>query len=311
MLRDKIKKGNVFESVLDNIEEIMKYNCSPIKSTHREVIGMKRRMQYYKRLKREIYDPIMGEDIHEQSEHKEGRNVWFCWLQGLENAPDIVKACYKSVEKNVCSEGNWNLVLITEQNINEYIQLPQFIMDKYKQGIISPASFSDLVRLELLIKYGGLWTDSTVFWTGNRILSNLSEADLFLPNKWIFFNGEVMKYDNWLIYAKTNQRNLLIVQKCLYTYWEKYDYLLDYFIFHLFLSMTMNDSKEEMNSIPYLCVHSSEFLQVHFYEKINTNVLDSILKTTDIHKLNYKDKPQNDISGTYYEWILKDYRILE
>lgn len=308
MLREKLKKGNFFESIYDNLEEKAKYKNPEIRGKHRQVIGMKRRMQYYKRLKKEIYIPITTSMPEKDKEEKgkEGRNVWFCWLQGIEQAPDIVKACYRSVEKYVCGSGEWNLVVITEKNLGEYIQLPEYIMDKYKKGIISPACFSDLIRLELLIRYGGLWTDSTVFWTGSRLLENFKETELFLPDKWIFFNGEIMQYDNWMIYAKSNQYNLKVVQKCLYQYWEKYDFCIDYFIFHLFMTMTMQDSKDKKMEMPYLCVHSCEFLQMHFYEKINQNVLNSILKTTDIHKLNYKDRPKKDITGTYYEWITQN-----
>ena len=37
---------------------------------------------------------------------------------------------------------------------------------KYEKGIIPKAQFTDIIRLALLDKYGGVWIDSTMFETG-------------------------------------------------------------------------------------------------------------------------------------------------
>ena len=44
--------------------------------------------------------------------------------------------------------------------------MPEYIVKKWEKGRIPAALFSDLLRLELLIKYGGTWIDSTVLCTG-------------------------------------------------------------------------------------------------------------------------------------------------
>lgn len=36
--------------------------------------------------------------------------IWVCWWQGKENMPDIVKACYNSIQKHAC---NHPVILIT------------------------------------------------------------------------------------------------------------------------------------------------------------------------------------------------------
>jgi len=46
------------------------------------------------------------------------------------------------------------------------VELPGYIVEKWEKGRIPAAMFSDLLRVELLIKYGGTWIDSTVFCTG-------------------------------------------------------------------------------------------------------------------------------------------------
>ena len=56
---------------------------------------------------------------------QERRNrVWMCWWQGLENAPDLVKACVASVQKNA---GNHEVTIITLENYKEYIDVPGWL----------------------------------------------------------------------------------------------------------------------------------------------------------------------------------------
>ena len=102
--------------------------------------------------------------------------VWFCWLQGLESAPPIVKACYASLERNITGR---ELRVIDESNRRNYVQLPEFIEQRWEKGQIPPAMFADLLRLELLVKYGGTWMDATVFCSGPNYPHEYLDADLF------------------------------------------------------------------------------------------------------------------------------------
>ena len=99
--------------------------------------------------------------------HEHPKVIWWCWLQGLAAAPPIVKACYNSLV-----HGEWFKVhgftvkVIDAKNWREYVELPEYIVGKWEKGRIPAAMFSDLLRVELLIKYGGTWIDSTVLCTG-------------------------------------------------------------------------------------------------------------------------------------------------
>ena len=48
------------------------------------------------------------------------------------------------------------------KNLDKYIHLPNYILEKYKQGIITKPHFSDIIWIELLIKYGGTWVDASI-----------------------------------------------------------------------------------------------------------------------------------------------------
>lgn len=81
--------------------------------------------------------------------------VWFCWLQGIDNAPYLVK---KSLESWVKRNPSWKVEVIDEQKVSELTSLD------FCDGNLSRLSFtarSDLIRLDLLATYGGVWVDST------------------------------------------------------------------------------------------------------------------------------------------------------
>ena len=105
------------------------------------------------------------------------RKVWICWFQGLDNAPYIVKKCYESVNLNLKDR---EIILITTDNMNQYVKFPDFVLAKWKKGIISNAHMADLLRLELLTKYGGLWIDATVLCTSSNVPDYILNSDLFL-----------------------------------------------------------------------------------------------------------------------------------
>ena len=46
-------------------------------------------------------------------------------MQGRENAPDLVKACIKSVEDNLL---DFNIVILCENNIKDYINVPEHML---------------------------------------------------------------------------------------------------------------------------------------------------------------------------------------
>ena len=127
------------------------------------------------------YAPMMGErrQFYSQQnlEHHRSRIVWFCWLQGLDNAPAIVKACYNSLRTHLSDR---EIKMIDNGNWQEYVELLEYVIAKWHKKQIPSAQFSDLIRVQLLIKYGGTWIDSTVLCTGTEHTDEFLDTDLFM-----------------------------------------------------------------------------------------------------------------------------------
>lgn len=88
--------------------------------------------------------------------------IWTCWWQGEENAPLLVQKCLKSIRQNA---GGHKVVVITFDNVHEHVKLSENIWKLAKSGKISLTHLSDVLRMKLLAEHGGMWLDSTMFYT--------------------------------------------------------------------------------------------------------------------------------------------------
>lgn len=114
---------------------------------------------------RYILDEMKVRDAEDLTPNDGGvpKIVWFSWLQGIDQAPDLVKVCLASQRKHL---PDYEFRVFDLSNYQHWIELPEYIVRKYKKGLIPAASFSDLLRLSVLQKYGGVWMDATVFCSG-------------------------------------------------------------------------------------------------------------------------------------------------
>lgn len=85
------------------------------------------------------------------------RKLWILWFQGMDEAPFIVKRCVDSWYR---LNPDWEIVLLDETNLSVYVD------DDYKHAKLvraGKAKQANLIRLQLLAQYGGVWTDATSF----------------------------------------------------------------------------------------------------------------------------------------------------
>jgi len=98
--------------------------------------------------------------------------IWNYWDKGYEHMPQLIKEIYDH-NKEVCSKHKCELILITVQDVREYIPniLPVFFE-------IAPNFQSDYVRFNLLYLYGGMWLDSDalIYDDPNKLHQKLIDA---------------------------------------------------------------------------------------------------------------------------------------
>lgn len=230
------------------------------------------------------------------------RNViWCCWLQGIEQAPEVVKACVRSLEKF-----GREIRIITSENYADYVKLPQYIIRKWEEGIISNTHFSDLLRIELLAERGGLWIDATVYCSDPTEMKEvLEDIDLFAYS--FAIRGEMAKFimfDSWFLYAAVKNPIIEEIRQMLWDYWKNEDYLMHYFLFHICFSICCRRHEEEYRKIPVYSMEPCHILQQEMLESYSEKRWNQIMKMSGIHKITYKYDQTINIKNTMLEHLI-------
>lgn len=230
--------------------------------------------------------------------------VWTAWLQGYDQAPPLVKACITSLRRYM---PEYDVIVIDADNISQYIELPEWITEKYRRGIIPNALFSDLIRLELLIRHGGLWVDSSVLMTDPDLLTNrkwltdILEAPLFMFQYRHPATHSYLGISNWCIGAQPNQWALVKLRNMLWAYWQEYDCVLDYYIFHRFFDLIVNAHPEVLDLMPLRRSNFSLRLRDRMAENYSSTWWTELTAHVCLHKLNYRKAAEAAANvGSYY-----------
>ena len=259
----------------------------------------------YKKLKKnykKYLDKDMNIKLGKLKEFNKNEDIiWVFWYQGIENAPIIVKKCFDSLKRNFADK---KVICLSKDNYMEYIKLPDYIISKFEENIISVTHFSDILRTALLVEYGGLWLDATVYCTGNKEMSFFKNYDLFLyRDGW--FDNDTINIANWLIYAKENNFILNKVLTILLLYWKKENYTYDYFIYHMIFKLVTDQYRDEWEKTPYFNHINNHLLVNVLFKKFDQKEYNKICSITDFHKLTYKIDLQTDNPDSYYHKIIE------
>lgn len=229
--------------------------------------------------------------------------VWWCWFQGVENAPDIQKACLKSLQEQL-KDTDREIVVITEDNMFDYVEFPDYILEKYNKGIISKTHFSDLLRLELLLRHGGTWIDSTTYCTNYQ--EDLFDIPLFMY-KAVKRGNDTILADNWFITAEKNNPVLRTVRDLLYLYWKQHNYVMDYFIFQLIFTMVCKEKYfQEFVNIPGWSNTAALMMNYELFSKYSPERFEQLSRMSSFHKLTHKLDPIPEDKYTMYDYIVRD-----
>ena len=245
-----------------------------------------------------------------RSQTKKTKIIWQFWWQGVENAPPIVKACMKSVRDHA---NGWDVVVVDRSNFSKYVNVHEDILKHLQAGVMSIAHFSDYLRARLLAEHGGIWADATVYLT-DSIPDEISNSDFFMFKSALWANAEnipdtvllakcvhVAGRDvmggggdagsSWFLVSRAGSPILTLTAELIEKYWEVHDSLIDYFLFHKFVSLCVcvNDvCREEYLSSPKKTNIPPHLLQFSLLDDPDDVLLAAIKSVSQIHKLTYK-----------------------
>lgn len=297
---NKLKEATYKELELEIKNTLKNY---PKINPKKVINNLKDNWKIYKKIEKEIKNVQVNLEIGTTNPYPQ--KIWTMWLQGMEEAPPIVKACVDSLKKYSSRE----VILLTKKNLAQYVKLPDFIEDKYKKGLIGHAHYSDIVRLYLLEKYGGTWIDATVYCV--RPFDELINYELMITQSYSKKNPKIMT--NYFLHSENPHNYLIQSMLCaLYEYWEKNNSAIDYAIFHYIHRVLIENNKAckaIWDKMPKILNTNFKLLRVESYKEYNENYINYLINFSPLHKFSYKKEfiAKNIAKNSLYNKIIEPY----
>lgn len=239
--------------------------------------------------------------------------------------PIVIQQCVSSWKIH---NPGWKIIELDDSNLNQYINI-DIIINNFRNKEITKTHMSDIIRIFLLKKHGGLWCDATTFciksldlWLYDfiecgffafelkcdRILSSwflYSELNNYIIDK-MFYN--VVEYVNNTNDIGLTEPHITISEWTINKYSSKH-----YFWFHyLFGDLYKNDLvfKKMYDSVKKISADGPHYLQsFNLLNDINDNVANHINKgISPLYKLTYKYQDNNN-NNSILNYILNLYKI--
>ena len=255
---------------------------------------------------RENYGDVIFEYKKKVSNETQQSNViWTMWWQGDrdEDLPEVVKLCFSMMRK---FRGNNELKILTKYNVHEYVELPEHIMEKFSQGKISMAHFSDIIRAYLLSRYGGLWLDATVLVT-DEIPSEIFKLKYFTVKR-NFIPGGNITHNRWMTFLQSAGKGSKLfnfIYDFFVAYCKKEDCFIDYLLQDYLLHIAMEEFPECKRDYDAISMNNLEIFTLHDFlmnKEWDEKIFNDVKKDTRFFKLKWKTKYKKSIHGkeTFY-----------
>ena len=116
----------------------------------------------------------------------------------------VIQAHIRNWRKKISKD--WEIIILNKDNVYKYVD-SDFI-EKYGTGTLDPTRFADFLRVDLLMKRGGVWMDATIFITDGSFLDTMYQEMIknkydacFYEYKEMTLLPEQPHIDNWFMMA--------------------------------------------------------------------------------------------------------------
>ena len=240
------------------------------------------------------------------------------WWQGEDSCPEVVRLCWASIRKHC---GTHKLNIITKDNYQDYITLPEHIIAKVKSGAITLTHLSDIIRVNLLAKYGGLWLDSTIF-----VADDIPE-EVFSMEYYTIKNGFVRDWSasnisnsRWTVFCfaagRSNSLLFCFMSDLLSEYCKAHNRFIAYFLTDYVLAIAIEEFPEFYQAWTKIPVNNTEWNKLCQIFKNNeewsAEEYSKLTATTNFFKLTYKaefDVKSSSGRETFYGHLLSEYNL--
>jgi hypothetical protein len=231
------------------------------------------------------------------------RTIWCLWYQGWQHAPDLVKACAASWRRH---NPDWNVCLLSGATLEAYLApLPRLAA---AASHLPLEARSDVLRIELLRRFGGIWVDSTVYclrpldgWIAHAMPSGFFAFSRPMPN---------VMLSSWFLAAEPGSYMVERWREMVQAYWQGRAERDDYFWLHrLFAEAYGSDSafRAIWDATPKLSADGPHCFAPYEEQLLKpSDARDRLIvetAQTPMLKLTHKIAHARGGRGTTYRWL--------
>ena len=222
--------------------------------------------------------------------------------------PDIIYKCIESIKRNA---GKHPVILLDKDNCMNYVEMPDYILEKLKTQRISITHFSDALRFQLLYSNGGIWVDASLFAVGD--FTKDIKGSFYTIRHGRFADSHVCMglWSTFFLAAGKGNSFMMLVRDVLFEYLKNEEIMITYFLIDCIMAKAYSE---------FDCVR--ELVQQVPINNINVFVLFPLLnspfdkermrqlsQSTDLFKLSYKNIPNQYADNSYYNKVIYEHYI--
>lgn len=205
--------------------------------------------------------------------------VWTYWDGPEPDAPPLVRSCLAQLRR-VHPDAR----ILDAAAARELVPLPPLVEERLADR---PAHRSDLIRVSLLERHGGVWVDASAYVPApltEPVTERLRAGALYL--RW---GGQ--QISNWFIAARRGNPLIALQRAALTAWWSERDELPDYFLYHRLheaLVAEDDDARRIAKRMPRVSTIPSHLLQLAMLRPYDADLVRLILGAAMLQKLSYK-----------------------
>ena len=227
--------------------------------------------------------------------------VWVCWWQGEQDMPEVVRCCIKSIQRNIPHE-KAVFRFVTMENCLQYVTFSESVIRKFNEGKMTYAHLSEILRAELLYRYGGMWIDATYYVT-KPIRPDIFELPLYTLRVEKDLEDTDVTDGRWsadLWYAQKGSLLFQFLMNSFLYYWEVDDKLIADSLMDSIIAIAVENLPDVQRMLEQceFCRGNILELQNCIYKKYSPERMDNLLHQADFYKLSAQEEyPKENFAG--------------
>lgn len=270
-----------------------------------DFINKSKRNCFIKIFEAEIQPLIKKYESYSIQKEPIGNRVWVFWYTGLESAPQIVKKCIEEMRKIT----DIDLVFLDKTNLDQYFIWNSDIKSKFENGKISVTFLTDIIRNQLMARYGGFWFDSTLLFLDKDFIIKHRDLSYYSLKHSDYAACSHFNEGKWSSFLSGTQKNHLLpafTTDLFEWYFSKYDEIPDYFFIDYAYCLIYEKFPEIRLEIDSLESENRDVFYIgrNIRRKCSDNTWNKVISQNKVQKLIWRiDNPEELLkhkNGLYY-----------